>query len=421
MASTTSSSAHSTPQTHSKASSDDGIPSSPLRSDNSGERKLNAELANGPSTIAPLRASSTMPASASAFVAGVTLAGIGFFATSFHHAGPLVMASVAAAGVWFAGYVRILSLFMRGELGPLQPRHAPYAWLLCLSVLSISHVLTVALVDDSQRVPCPQLTLGGADADLLPVVAFTLLLVSEGATVLFAWCGAEGAEMFAYVRQPVLAVHGASLLYYSLAASRRLVCLPDAFGRPFAPLRTALWLGSISSMVASVYFVVDQRLLVLAWQLGERAEAEADGLQRNVRHGFVGVLGTVGFGLLASWPWPRPSASALPLLNVLFLVGSWGSFYVMLHQVVTMLGRIEILAGNLHHDRHSMGAARQFRVIRHAVIASWHGFGIVWVLAACQVISPHAEQGGFIFCDLIAKYVLMFVYVAQGGVAHTKG
>ena len=32
-----------------------------------------------------------------------------------------------------------------------------------------------------------------------------------------------------------------------------------------------------------------------------------------------------------------------------------------------------------------------------------------------------AEQAGYIIADLLAKYILMFVYVAQGGVANTKG
>jgi hypothetical protein len=157
-------------------------------------------------------------------------------------------------------------------------------------------------------------------------------------------------------------------------------------------------------------------VLSLVWQLGERAADEVASLQQEVQHGVAAVFACMVGGVVASWPW-HPPGTAFPLVNVLGLLGSWTAFYWLLHSVTSMVKRIEALAAGLSRCH---GLSRQYRIVRYVIVSTWHLFGIIWTVAACQLISPEAEQVAYIFSDLVAKYVLMFVYVAQGGVAKTR-
>ena len=69
--------------------------------------------------------------------------------------------------------------------------------------------------------------------------------------------------VFAYLRHPVMAVHAASLSYYVREFAVAQPAMTDAFGRQVYPLRYVLWCGSVSSMLISVYYVVECTLRTL--------------------------------------------------------------------------------------------------------------------------------------------------------------
>jgi len=318
-----------------------------------------------------------------------------------------------AALAWLCGYIAVLVRLNRGQLGRLEAPHAKLTWLLCLCTLFVVQAVLTRLAESS-CVPCPDALLFNVGLAPLPLAAFAMLTLSELVTLGFKWAGGE-VELFGYLRQPVLAVHTTSFVYYALAASRTLVCVPDRFGRSLSPLRYAFWTGSVSSMVLCIFYVVDQRLLCLVWQLGPRATEAVAALDTNVRRALAGVAAFNGLGLLAGLPW-GPS-----LLGAIALLGSWASFYYVLYHVVEMLQRVEALSATLVGSRQARGVSVQYRIIRVVVVATWHLFGVIWAVAAAGLVSTEAEQAGYIIADLLAKYILMFVYVAQGGVANTKG
>ena len=328
-----------------------------------------------------------------------------------------------AAAAYLAAYGASLAYFACGRLGRLRPQHAYYAWPFCFGALLAGELLLLYVVDDSRRVECPRSTILGAESNALAAVCFLMLLLSELSALLFAWLG--DGELFGYMRQPVLAVHAASAAYYFLSANGGLVCIADQFGRPLSPLRSSLWLGSVTCMVCAVHYVVDQRLLVLLWQLGPNAEAELAALHRNLQHAVAAVATMITCGLLASWPWQYAPASGAAneqalLYNVIFLAGAWGSFYWLLFHVCSMLSRVVALVDRLKGNRTLQGVGRQFRTVRASIVITWHSFGVTWLLGACKLVTPAVELTLYVFSDLAAKYILMFVYVAQGGVANTR-
>ena len=65
------------------------------------------------------------------------------------------------------------------------------------------------------------------------------------------------------------------------------------------------------------------------------------------------------------------------------------------------------------HGLSTLAPAPQFKIIRTTVFLGWHGFPVVWVLSALGYLSIEAEHVGYIVCDLTAKYVLLFVYIAS--------
>ena len=81
----------------------------------------------------------------------------------------------------------------------------------------------------------------------------------------------------------------------------------------------------------------------------------------------------------------------------------------MLGAIDRMLAAIQATAA----ANHARGVAWQFQITRGAVVIVWHAFPAVWALAASDAISPEVEHVGYIFADLLAKFLLMFVYVAS--------
>ena len=41
----------------------------------------------------------------------------------------------------------------------------------------------------------------------------------------------------------------------------------------------------------------------------------------------------------------------------------------------------------------------------------WHLFPLVWLLGATSTITIFQEHVGYVWCDLAAKYLLLFVYL----------
>ena len=69
--------------------------------------------------------------------------------------------------------------------------------------------------------------------------------------------------------------------------------------------------------------------------------------------------------------------------------------------------------GQTHPVVRHGGNAPQFMVIRCTVAVVWHGFPAVWLLAAADAISPLAEYALYVVCDLMAKYLILFVSIAS--------
>ena len=204
--------------------------------------------------------------------------------------------------------------------------------------------------------------------------------------------------VFAYLRHPVMAVHAASLSYYVREFAVAQPAMTDAFGAVY-PLRYVLWCGSVSSMLISVYYVVECTLRTLRDPMRKLA-----GLHDELAGGLLAVNMTFTLGFFAGLrtPWGRP-------LNAVCLVGSCYGFYAMLGAIDRMLAAIQATASANHMRAASRGNSRS----PAAPSSSSGTFPAVWALAASDAISPEVEHVGYIFADLLAKFLLMFVYVAS--------
>jgi len=152
-------------------------------------------------------------------------------------------------------YTLALVRLARGTIGPLAPSHAKYSWLSVAIIFVLawgaqgSH-LSPSLLPDNEALDRHQL-ISHLVARILPVAAFGLLIISEFCTYIFSLFAPE--VIFAYLHQPTMAVHAASLTYYVIELFQSYHAMTDAFGRPSFPLRYVLWTVSVSTMLVCIY------------------------------------------------------------------------------------------------------------------------------------------------------------------------
>jgi len=307
---------------------------------------------------------------------------------------------VAGLGSMWIIYTLILLCFHSGKWGTLKPNHARLSWM-AVPVMACAFLLVESRSNSGEHASAALGVMGPTEiaylaAWVIPIAGFGLLLLSEVALYLFALAAPE--VIFAYLRHPVMAVHASTLMYYiyELTSTTRSL---DAFGRPIYPLRYLLWACSVSAMLISVYYVVETTLR----QLRDPHQRLA-ALHGDISSGLLYVDGTFTCGFLAGLrgPWGRQ-------FNALFFVASCYFFYAMHACLDRMLAAIQEAA--THH--HARGIAFQFKITRVACLVIWHVFPVVWALAACDSISTEAEHVGYIVGDLLAKFLLLFVYVAS--------
>lgn len=257
---------------------------------------------------------------------------------------------------------------------------------------------------------------------------FSLLLFSELSSFLFIQLGPVSLRRAASLRHPVMCTHTVALLYYLIEPSAASYL--DVMGRPIFPLRYLLWLTSVSSMVLSIYYVCDaywelkQPVAVgvpLRASVGASAQlrgcvtttatAPSDGvartrvqetLRKHLIHGLLSTYGTFAFGYLAGVPLPGGLT-----LNVTAFMLSCVFFYVLLYQMSGMLK-----LSSEHPSILGSGIDEQFRVLRIVITVAWHIFPVAWLLAIFGLVHPVTEHAIYVCGDLVAKYLLLFVYVA---------
>ena len=300
---------------------------------------------------------------------------------------------------WVFSSLLLLVQFLRGSFGHLQPRHAMLAWPFSMGSMVLGHI---SLGFYAPRILLPSATDDGlshgetmrdAFVFMMPIVAFGLLLISEFALWLFARMVSGGR--FGFLRQPIMAVHGSTLLYYLFEPLRRTRGWVDIFGRPLYPMRHVMWTCSVTCMLCTLYYVVRNTLT--------QAKAPAKQLHRLHVELAVALLFTVAcffFGLLMSAPMEMLPGYAP---NVIAGVCSLGAFYVMLYCVHAMLNHTKRIV--------PPSVAQQFTIIRYTILLVWHVFPAVWFLAAADLISVTEEQSLYILADVLAKYLMLFVCI----------
>ena len=183
---------------------------------------------------------------------------------------------------------------------------------------------------------------------------------------------------------------------------------PDRIGRPLSPLRYVMWILSVSNMCISIFLVVRNVLAqpakgCMPWRLEDASKLHA----QLVRTLFA-VLGVFVLGYYALDPslsQRLPAAISL-LPNFLAMVGSFAAFYYLLYNLDNMLWRAQT-----HPLLAVTRIGAQFKIVRVAVLIAWHIFPVVWLLAASNVVTVAEERIGYVIGDLVAKYLLLFVYV----------
>ena len=153
-------------------------------------------------------------------------------------------------------------------------------------------------------------------------------------------------------------------------------------------------------MLISIFYAMDCALRSM--RAGQTA---LSAIHRHLTTGLLYCNGTFATGFLAG----RKFGTDRLYCNALLFCASSYCFYGMMFCIDAMFMRT-------HESSIALGANRaawQFVVTRNAVWLIWHLFPIVWACAACQSISPEVEHMGYIFSDMTAKFLLMFVYVAS--------
>jgi len=225
---------------------------------------------------------------------------------------------------------------------------------------------------------------------LAPVIGFGLLFISEVVTFVFISILGPGTR-YEHFRHPVMAVHATAVLFYLILYVPGSLALEDRFGRPLYPLRYFFWFVSVSSLGQSVFMLVE------ALPGHQTREKELDNMLARY---LVAVPVCFGTGFLSSW-------IMAPVPALFWLSLSFGGFWYMLHHILMMLGVAET-----HPMVVKDGNALQFRVIRYTLIIVWHGFPIIWMLAAADYISVITEHAFYVANDLVAKYLILFVCLA---------
>ena len=323
--------------------------------------------------------------------------------------------------------------------GSWRPRreHAVLVWPSALGTFLLSHAVFGPTWDEVFTVlnspsayeelsnPIHQFLVESIRRAALP--GFSLLLFSEVSSFLFIQLGPMALRRTASLRHPVMCTHTVALLYYLIEPSASSYL--DVMGRPIFPLRYLLWQTSVSSMVLSIYYVCDafweqKQPVAVGVPLGTAgasgqlrgcvtapATTPRDGvartrvqetLRKHLVHGLLSAAGTFGFGYLAGCPVP----GGLPVNLAAFVLSSV-AFYVLLYQMSGMLR-----LSSEHPSIRGSGIDEQFRVLRIVIVVAWHIFPVTWLLAFFNFVDPVTEHAIYVCGDLVAKYLLLFVYVA---------
>jgi len=152
-------------------------------------------------------------------------------------------------------------------------------------------------------------------------------------------------------------------------------------------VRYVHWFLSVSSLGQSVYMLLNTYMRAPEW------------LPEAVVRYSLAVPVCFGTGFLASY-----TTALVPALA--WLATSFSAFWYMLRVMLRML-RVGEAKGA------KTGNAPQFVAIRIAIVFVWHGFTIVWLLAAADWVTPLMEHALYISCDLCAKYLILFVCIAS--------
>jgi len=197
----------------------------------------------------------------------------------------------------------------------------------------------------------------------------------------------------------VIAVHASSFIYYTLEFFQTHLTMLDAFGRALHPLRYYMWLCSVSCMFIAIYYVVEctTREMILSESVQRKINSE-------LALGLLYANGTFSCGFFAGLVWQQGK-----FVNAFCFLASCYCFYQKLGCLDRMMGCAETVA----KSRNIRGIALQYKLTRSAIFVVWHIFPLTWALAACNAISLEAEHMGYIFGDLLAKYLMLFVYAAS--------
>lgn len=224
---------------------------------------------------------------------------------------------------------------------------------------------------------------------IAPLIGFSLLAVSEFLSWFFVSVLGP-ATKFAHLRQPVLAVHATTALFYIICYTSGTTVLEDRFGRPVYPLRSVMWTVSVSSLGLAVNML-----------LGEMPGSPKVELHDALVHYLIAVPVCFLTGFLASWQrsfWPA----------MVWLALSFLAFWYMLALMVWMLR-----VGETRPMVKRGGNAPQFKALQVVIIIVWHVFPTIWLVAAANWITPLMEHACYVGTDLVAKYLILFVSIAS--------
>tara|TARA_B110001452_G_scaffold22540_1_gene18029 strand:+ start:330 stop:1265 length:936 start_codon:yes stop_codon:yes gene_type:complete len=300
---------------------------------------------------------------------------------------------IVGLGLYFIRLVRPL-LVPSGDHRVALTKRTSYYCFPAFTVLIILFEASLGLVAPPESpIPAglPQESPALAAFLISPLIGFSLLTVSEFLSWFFVSVLGP-ASKFAHLRQPVLAVHATTALYYIICYTRGTAVMEDRFGRPFYPVRSVMWTVSVSSLGLAVNMLLE-----------EMPGSPKAKLHDALVHYLIAVPACFVTGFLASWQrsfWPA----------MMWLALSFVAFWYMLGLMVWMLR-----VGETHPMIRRGGNAPQFRVLQVVILVVWHIFPAIWVFAAAGWITPLVEHACYVGNDLIAKYLILFVTIASMG------
>jgi len=311
-----------------------------------------------------------------------------------NYLGPVLVVALISVTVL---YLQIVSkpLWAPSRKISLSSRSTPYCLPCYTGLLLLSHYALAnsglpcgSPLPDDLAITAPYLAI----YMIAPLVGFGLLFVSEVLSWVFvSWLGP--GSRYQHFRQPIMAVHACTFLHYFLSyVGQGAVQITDRFGRPLYPVRYVMWFVSVSSLGHSVFMLLDAM---------PQESAQTERLHALLVRYLLAVPVCFGCGFMASWL--TGTAAALANLALSFL-----AFWYLLADMLRML-RI----GQAHPLIVSGGNQNQFAAIRVLIVVVWHGFTVIWLLAAADLITPLAEHGLYVLNDLMAKYMILFVSIAS--------